>query len=184
MVGIPDGLGAFDNGDSTFTLMMNHELTNTAGILRAHDSARAFVSKWIINKSNLRVMNGSDLIQKVYVWDTVTHSFMKRSTAFSRFCSTDLPPVSAFYNSTSALGTQERIFMNGEENGMEGRAVGHIVTGTEAGTSYELPYLGKFAWENSVACPTLSDKTVVAGMDDGPGGQVYLYIGCQNKCRY
>lgn len=24
MVGIPDGLGAFDNGDNTFTLLMNH----------------------------------------------------------------------------------------------------------------------------------------------------------------
>src|SRR5262245_7199883 len=27
MVGIPDGLGAFDNGDGTFTVLMNHELT-------------------------------------------------------------------------------------------------------------------------------------------------------------
>jgi len=26
MVGIPDGLGAFDNGDGTFTLLMNHEI--------------------------------------------------------------------------------------------------------------------------------------------------------------
>src|SRR5262245_65271755 len=27
MVGIPDGLGAFDNGDGTFTLLMNHEIS-------------------------------------------------------------------------------------------------------------------------------------------------------------
>src|SRR3954449_12465624 len=26
MVGIPDGLGAFENGDGTFTLLMNHEI--------------------------------------------------------------------------------------------------------------------------------------------------------------
>ncbi len=26
MVGIPDGLGAYDNGDGTFTVLMNHEL--------------------------------------------------------------------------------------------------------------------------------------------------------------
>ncbi len=31
MVGIPDGLGAFDNGDGTFTLLMNHEIGATAG---------------------------------------------------------------------------------------------------------------------------------------------------------
>jgi len=29
MVGVPDGLGAFDNGDGTFTLLMNHELGST-----------------------------------------------------------------------------------------------------------------------------------------------------------
>src|SRR5262249_34555402 len=31
MVGIPDGLGAFDNGDGTFTLLSNHELTAPTG---------------------------------------------------------------------------------------------------------------------------------------------------------
>ena len=31
MVGIPDGLGAFDNGDGTFTVLMNHELGATQG---------------------------------------------------------------------------------------------------------------------------------------------------------
>ena len=30
MVGIPDGLGAYDNGNGTFTLLMNHELRATA----------------------------------------------------------------------------------------------------------------------------------------------------------
>src|SRR5262245_30139719 len=50
MVGIPDGMGAFDNGDGTFTLVMNHELGNTAGVVRAHGSKGAFVSKWVISK--------------------------------------------------------------------------------------------------------------------------------------
>jgi hypothetical protein len=30
MVGIPDGLGAYDNGDGTFTVLMNHELGSTS----------------------------------------------------------------------------------------------------------------------------------------------------------
>src|SRR5690349_1930779 len=42
MVGIPDGLGAFDNGDGTFTLVMNHELGATAGVTRAHGQKGAF----------------------------------------------------------------------------------------------------------------------------------------------
>ena len=33
MAGIPDGLGAFDNGDGTLTVLMNQELPNTAGIV-------------------------------------------------------------------------------------------------------------------------------------------------------
>src|SRR3954467_14185517 len=32
MVGIPDGLGLFDNGNGTVTLLMNQELGNTSGV--------------------------------------------------------------------------------------------------------------------------------------------------------
>src|SRR5580765_4039788 len=62
LCGLPDGLGAFDNGNGTFTLLVNHEMGNTAGIVRAHGSKGAFVSKWIINKSNLSVVSGSVLM--------------------------------------------------------------------------------------------------------------------------
>ena len=184
MCGTPDGLGAFDNGNGTFTLLMNHEFGNTAGVARAHGAQGAFVSKWVINKNNLSVVSGADLIQRVYLWNPGTSNYTLYSSAnpstlvaFNRFCSADLPAVSAFYNSATGKGTQERIFMNGEEAGNEGRALGHIVTGAAAGTTYELPWLGKFSWENSVANPYASDKTVVAGMDDATPGQVYMYIG-------
>jgi len=67
--------------------------------------------------------------------------------------------------------------MNGEESGTEGRAMAHIVTGANAGNSYELPALGKMAFENVVASAASGDKTVVGLMDDGTGGQVYMYVG-------
>lgn len=70
MVGIPDGLGAFDNGDGTFTVLMNHELTNTSGIARDHGARGAFVSKWTISKSTRQVLHGEDLIKTLYVWDS------------------------------------------------------------------------------------------------------------------
>ncbi|MFZ4680656.1 MAG: fibronectin type III domain-containing protein [Flavobacterium sp.] len=181
MVGIPDGLGAYDNNNGTFTLLMNHELGNTQGIVRAHGSTGAFVSKWVINKSNLAVQSGSDLIQSVYNWDTATSSFVLGTTQFNRFCSADLPSVSAFYNQATGLGTPERIFLNGEESGSEGRAFGHILTGASAGVSYQLPYLGRFSWENAVASPASGDKTVVAGTDDATPGQVYFYIGTKTN---
>src|SRR5215210_9310417 len=49
MVGKPDGLGAFDNGDGTFTVLMDHELPDDAGLVRAHGFAGAFVSRWIVD---------------------------------------------------------------------------------------------------------------------------------------
>ncbi len=187
LAGIGDGMGAFDNGDGTFTALLNHEIGNTTGAVRAHGSIGAFVSKWIIKKSDLSIVSGSDLIQTANIWNTATSSYIaynaafpSTTAAFGRFCSADLPEVSAFYNSVTGKGTTARIFMNGEEIGSEGRAFGHIATGPNAGKTYELPYLGKFSWENAVASPLESDTTVVIGLDDATPGQVYVYVGTKS----
>jgi hypothetical protein len=44
MVGVPDGLGMFDNGNGTVTVLMNHEIGGTAGVVREHGSKGSFVS--------------------------------------------------------------------------------------------------------------------------------------------
>lgn len=186
MTGIPDGTGAYDNNNGTFTLLVNHEIPSLAGGIRAHGTNGAFVSKWIINKSDLSIVSGTDLIKTVKLWNGTTYSsFSPADTtfkkSFNRFCSADLPATSAFYNVSNGLGTQEHIFMNGEESGNEGRAFAHIVSGAEAGTTYELPRLGKFSWENSIACPFSQDKTIVAGTDDSTPGQVYFYLGTKTN---
>ncbi|MES2618939.1 MAG: choice-of-anchor D domain-containing protein [Bacteroidota bacterium] len=186
MCGLADGTGAYDNGNGTFTYLVAHEMGSTSGVTRAHGSTGAFVSKWIINKNDLSVVSGSDLIRNVNIWNGTSYTTYNSTNpsslaAFGRFCSADLPPVSAFYNATTGLGTKERIFMNGEESGSEGRAFAHIATGTNAGTSYELPYLGKFSWENSMASPYVSNKTIVVGTDDATPGQVYFYIGTKTN---
>ncbi len=179
MVGLPDGLGAHDNGNGTFTVLMNHELNNTQGIARAHGSIGAFVSKWVFDKNTLCVQSGQDLIQSVRTWNG--SSFVTGTTVFNRFCSADLPQQSAFYNVATGRGTLERIFLNGEEAGTEGRAFAHIVTGPNAGVSWQLPWLGRCNWENQMASPTMSDKTVVVGTDDATPGQVYVYIGTKQS---
>ncbi len=177
MAGIPDGAGAYDNGDGTFTMLVNHELGASAGIARAHGSAGAFVSKWVINKNTLAVVSGSDLINSVFTWNTTTSAFNPAgTTAIGRFCSADLPAQSAFQ--FGSVGTGEKIFMNGEESGAEGRAFGNVVTGADAGKTWQLPALGRFSWENSVANPYAQTKTIVAGTDDtSTDGQVYFYVG-------
>lgn len=175
MVGIPDGLGAFDNGDSTFTLLMNHELSSSQGITRTHGAKGAFISKWIIRKSDLAVLHGEDLIQSVALWNRNTGQYdtPTQGVVMGRFCSADLPPLSAFYHARTGRGYNGRIFMNGEEVSPEGRAFAHLLNGT----SYELPWLGKFSWENAVPSPSTGVKTVVVGLDDSSGGQVYIYVG-------
>jgi hypothetical protein len=212
MVGIPDGLGAFDNDndndndltndrrdrrDHTFTLLMNHELGNALGSVRAHGSAGAFVSRWVIDKQNMKVISGSDLMQKIFLWDTSTQSsFTIPSTfAFNRFCSGDLPDVTAFYNAFTGRGSRARIYMHGEEGGATGYQLGTVATGPDSGNTY---VLGKFnlttngsgltgvgAWENALANPFPQDKTVVIANSDGGTGimtnAVAVYVGLKQR---
>lgn len=170
MVGTPDGLGAYSNGNGTFTILMNHEIGPSDGAVHAHGATGSFVSQWTIQQDplNLTVLAGRDLATTV-----VTSG----STALSRLCSADLAAMTAFYNPASGLGTQSRIFLNGEEVRPEGRALGFVVDGANGRTAYELPSLGRFAHENAVANPFAQDKTLVMGLDDDSPGQLYLYVG-------
>ncbi len=195
MVGIPDGMGAFDNGNDTFTVLMNHEIPGTLGITRAHGGVGSFVSEWVINKNTLAVVSGHDLIQQVYGWDTATQStgalLSGSELSFQRFCSADLAATSAY--SFGNYGTTNRIFLNGEEVGtaQNSRAMAHVATGANAGSSY---VLGKFglntngsnvnsyaAFENLLANPYSQMKTVVIGNNDGgtglQGNSLAVYVG-------
>lgn len=175
MVGIPDGLGAFDNGDGTMTVLMNHELGNTKGTVRAHGSIGAFVSRWRVRKSDLKVLRGEDQMKTVYLYNPATDTWSPGTTAFNRFCSADLAKPSAFYNVATDKGYSDgRIFMNGEETA-GGRAIGHIVSGPLSGSSFELPALGRVAFENSVASPVSQDRTIVISMDDTTPGKLYVH---------
>ncbi len=197
MVGIPDGLGAYDNGDGTITVLMNHELGNTAGAVRAHGAKGAFVSEWIINKTTLAATSGSDLMRRVYSWNATTQQSSPTTSvvAFNRFCSADLPAPTAFFNPGTGRGTMDRIYLNGEEGGANGYAVAHVATGADKGSSY---ILGKFnlatngsginavgGWENLLANPAMQDLTVVVGTNDGGTGvmnnTVNVYVGTKTS---
>lgn len=175
MVGKPDGLGAFDNGDGTFTLLMNHELPAMRGIVRDHGAAGAFVSRWTIDKDSLRVLTGEDLMHRV--WTPATDGGWTPLTApLNRLCSADLAAQGAFYDAGTGTGTTHRLLLNGEEQGV-GRALAHVVDGPDAGSSYVLGSLGRAGWENQVTMPDTGTATVVVGTDDNQGGQVYVYVG-------
>ena len=131
MVGIADGLGAFDNHDGTFTLLMNHEIANTLGTARAHGRIGAFVSRWIINKSDLSVVSVRDFIgntSSVFLSNnqpaggTLHSGFLAgNTTTISRLCSADLGAATAHSwtdpGTGITYGTDALIFQSGEESG-------------------------------------------------------------------
>ena len=111
--------------------------------------------------------------------------YQNLTTTWDRLCSADLPDEKALRHGN--LGTKERIFLNGEEV-TTGRPWARIATGPHAGEAWELPRLGKMAYENVVACPHGKDKTIVALFDDsnlettatpatGAPSEVYIYVG-------
>jgi hypothetical protein len=185
MVGIPDGLGAYDNGDGTFTVLMNHELTNTQGVVRAHGARGAFVSRWTIRQDDLAVVEAEDQIKTLNTWNGTTWVVSNTDAEparINRLCSADLAPVSSFFNADTGKGYDGRLFLDGEEGGTAGRPFGHVVA---TGQSYELtPWLGNMSYENVVANASTGDETVVMNMDDGDasvGQQVYYYRGTKTN---
>ena len=178
--GIPDGIGVTDNGDGTLRVLVNHELGNTAGDVRAHGSKGAYVSDLTIDKATLSVISGKDFLASandLFLASADGSTWTSGSTtAFNRFCSADLASSTAFRNGTN--GYAGRIFLTGEEAGPEGRAFAHVLDGTDAGKVYELASLGNLSFENVVANPLAQDKTVVVSLDDtSTNGQVYIYVG-------
>src|SRR5262245_47168592 len=202
MAGIPDGLGAFDNGDGTFTVLMNHEITDIEGIAHTHNASLgiaghgAFVDRLVIRKSDLAVLSGADQIQTII--DGTTGLPIPTGSALlnlSRLCSADLPAPTAFFNPLTGNGTTERIFMDGEETvtaidpalgAVVGRAFAHVLTGPDNGTSYTLPVFPRSSFENLLANPATGDTTLVmADSDGGIAGQtlnrVLAYIGTKQS---
>ncbi len=173
MAGIPDGLGAYKDGNNV-VLLSNHELGNTQGVVRTHGFVGSFVSQWTIDPT-LKFVAGKDAIQTLD-WAGTTPS------AFARFCSADLAQAPQLYNTVSGKGFNGRLFMNGEETGLEGRAV---ATDPATGSSWVLPALGRTSWENALAAYTpTSDTQLVIGMNDSSAANQtanLIYVGTKTN---
>jgi Alkaline phosphatase PhoX len=192
MVGIPDGLGAHDNGNGTSTLFMNHELGNAAQsepYVGGTKNRGAIVSKWILDADGDPIA-GKRAYDKVYVGDTLVGdaaTTANATPAFTRFCSGSL--------AGPAQGFDRWIYFANEESstqptfdGKGGLAVA-IFENNGVGEAHGLPALGRFAWENSLVQRHTGDRTVIMGMEDGnssqiPGNdnsQLYMYVGTKDR---
>lgn len=171
LVGVPDGAGIWEGVGSTFNYVSNHELQRVQGTARAHGSRGAFVSRWVIDRDG-RIISGRDhatSASNILTWNG--NAYTPGTTAIDRLCSADLAKPGAYLWDTY-FGTEARIFLSGEETGPpfagdHGRAFAHVLTGPDANKSFELPRMGKIAYENLVASPYPQSKTIVMLLDDG-----------------
>lgn len=198
MVGIPDGLGLVRHEPSSrdFTLLMNHELRGNQGVPRRHGKIGAFVAELGIDSDSLEVEQGSDLIDPgVRYWNYLTQSygttpspggvnprdpsdtFLAQPAEFWRFCSSSITEWKQLFDQSSKKGYEGQIYFANEENGDEGRLFGV----TTDGQAQQLPRLGLFSWENTLAAFNKGEKTVVIGMEDGASGQLRVYVGDKQK---
>jgi hypothetical protein len=191
-VGIPDGLGAFSDG-GVATALINHELGASQGVVRAHGSKGAFVSRFTFDPTTLQVFSGRDHAQQasdVYVYDRLNHVWNAGTFAWDRFCSSDLAAETAY--AFGGLGTTARLYLTGEETrppfaSRHGSAWAFVATGPGADQVWELPHLGQCSFENIVASPHPQTKTVVFCLDDSDAqtnpalttqpSELYVYVG-------
>ena len=194
MIGIPDGLGAYRNGNETI-LFMNHELGNTVrsepnvgGTLQRG----AFISRFVLDQ-NAGVVSGE------IAYDVVVDEEKKlrlprpevgnATPGFARFCSGSV--------SWREAGFDRPIYFAGEEsnspNTFDGK--GGLNCAVFDRELHTLPKMGRFPWENALVRPDANYRprtpgsrapqapnptTVVMLMEDGPttpDNQLYMYVG-------
>jgi hypothetical protein len=174
MAGIPDGLGAYQDGNSV-TFLSNHELGNTQGVVRSHGAIGAFVSQWTLDPATLDVTAGKDAITTLDYAGTTPPEF-------APFCSANLAVPAMLYNTASGNGYNGNLFLNGEEGGLEGRAV---ATDPLTGNAWVLPDVGRVSWENALPAYTpTSDTTLLVDMNDSStAGQTanLIYVGTKKN---
>ncbi|MFZ4411337.1 MAG: hypothetical protein ACOYOH_28620 [Paracraurococcus sp.] len=175
--GTPDGIGAFDNGDGTITVLVNHEIAATAGALHDFGATGAFVDRLVIDTRTLAVVSAGELANEMHLFTKAGTYWSISADALARLCSADLAAPGAYYDAATGWGTHARILLNGEEIGPEGRALAWIASGPDAGQVWELPALGRLSFENIVASPNTGHRTIAIGTDDATPGQVYVYQG-------
>ena len=184
LTGLPDGIGAFDNGDGTFTVLIAHEISYA----RQHvHGVGAYVSRWVVRTFDLAVLSGRrgyDDANVFHSYDGTTYQNVPigATAGFDRFCSSSL--------AGPAQGMDRFVFMCGEEDtgtgsfgaavAGDGRDGGIAVAVFNDGTrdvAATLPRLGRMSHEQELVIPGTGNKTVVWNMDDVSSSHVFLYVG-------
>ena len=183
--GILDGTGAFDNGDGTYTVYVNSELSAAKGYAYAVAHANAAgvattpktitgarISQFIVDKDvDDDAGNGfqSRIVSGGLAYDTVIGS---DDNGFDRFCSASLFQANQF---GAGRGFANRLYLTGEENNGA-----MYVLDPATRTLWEAPSLGKGTWENAALVDTGSSATVGLVLFDDTTAPLYFWLGNKN----
>jgi len=190
MVGIPDGLGAYESRHDTVTIYMNHELGSAVlsePVIGDPLNRGAFVSKIVVDEDGT-VLSGERAYDTVYNESTLVGPAPEVGNAtrgFARFCSGFLAGFEQ--------GFDRPIYFTNEEVGGADSfdGLGGLSVAIFDNELHTLPKLGRFAKENTVVQPGAGHRTVAVSLEDGPAAldaavensQLYLYVGTKDRRR-
>ena len=190
MIGIPDGLGAYQGRNGRTTLFMNHELpfnTLSEPVIGEALNRGPIVSKLTLDRKG-KVLSGERAYDSVYLNDTLVGpapTTANTTRSFTRFCSGSL--------AGPELGFDRPIYFANEESAgastFDGK--GGLAVAIFDDEAHALTDLGHFAWENSLVQDGTGKYTVIMSMEDGPASQdrsqvnsqLYMYVGEKDRSR-
>ncbi len=188
-VGIADGMGAYDNGDGTYSLLVSHELGSTAGyqyqvqVSAAGASATtqtvtgARISRLVVAKDiDQNAANGvqSRVLAAGLAYDHVVSpsAGFSLGSGLNRFCSANLIPAAQF----GGRGFTDSLYLTGEET-TNGR---FFALDPSTRTLHHVPAFGLASWESATAVDTGHASTVAVLLFDDASGianHLYLWVG-------
>jgi hypothetical protein len=189
--GIPDGMGAYDNGRGGISLLSVHEVsTGNALALKSKSATSPWgtsITKFTVSKTTKSVTSVQSFIQKVNFYNYATGKYQETPEGsapvgatpgffdwgISRFCSATYAAAGTFIH--NGIGYAGGLFLSGEETGDESRGFAF----DEDGTGYQLPRMGMLSFENLMPSLKPGPNTVVIASEDGSAtdSQLYVYAG-------
>ena len=189
--GIPDGMGAYDNGQGGITILSNHEVAINDAIAKKSASTNSTwgstITKFNYSPNSRTITSAANLFNNVKFWNYNTNQYQDTPIGgepkniakdsfgwgISRFCSATFSPAGTFiYN---GVGYDGALFTTGEEVGDSSRGFAFDMFGN----GWQLPRMGMLSFETIAPTRKPGINTVAIADEDGSAtdSQLHLYIG-------
>lgn len=191
--GIFDGQGAYDNGNGTYTLLVNSELGATSGygyLLPGVEGGftGARVSSLVIDKDvdddasngyQSAVIAGGLAYDSIYLdgSDTAIDQAADLGAGFKRFCAANLVEANSF---GADMGFADRIYLVGEEE-FSGDGGSFFALDVNGRAIHEVVGFGKGTWESATIIDTGSADTVAVLLFDDANAPLYMWVGTKSS---